>query len=306
VRWSKSKLAAVAVAAALSIPVVVTASEQEQVGVFEEDGKQYIKLPDGSLFELPDFDREVSPNESLSDSYSEEYQEYQQYQEESEEYVAFKSEVVDVERLRADVEHRAAQAKEAKPEEFEDLAGHYAVGIVSLMNQMGYVDGKSDGGFHPYDSVTRGEFAALLSRAFALEVVDSDDYSAYDAEGHWAEHYLTSLEELGVLERYEDGYWHPDFEVTNQEAVDAISELVDFPKNRYVDPEWASEYGGSWDPESLQKAATLGLVSESKPGSQYSPEHPVSRVDLVVALFRCLSFDSVAYEYFEEFFDQGS
>ena len=109
-RWAKSKLTAVAVAVALSIPVVVTASEQEQVGVFEEDGKQYIKLPDGSVVELPDFDREVSPNESLSDSYSEEYQEYQQYQEESEEYVAFESEVVDVERLRADVADEISKA----------------------------------------------------------------------------------------------------------------------------------------------------------------------------------------------------
>ncbi len=66
---------------------------------------------------------------------------------------------------------------------------------VSQLVQLGIVNGKDDGLFHPNDIVKRGEFMKMLM--IAGEYL----YSTTPSKGvHWAENYWNALNEYGVLE----------------------------------------------------------------------------------------------------------
>ena len=79
---------------------------------------------------------------------------------------------------------------------FPDVnSGDWFYDNVTLLTQLGIVNGKDDGLFHPNEQVKRGEFMKMLT--IAGEYL----YSTTPSKGiHWAENYWNCLNEAGVLE----------------------------------------------------------------------------------------------------------
>ena len=51
---------------------------------------------------------------------------------------------------------------------FEDAKGHWAEEAIQILTEKGVISGYPDGLAHPDDIITRGEFAALVSRTMEL------------------------------------------------------------------------------------------------------------------------------------------
>lgn len=93
---------------------------------------------------------------------------------------------------------------------------------ISWANKRGIMTGDENGRFHPYDTVTRAEMAAIVCRAFDFS---TDTYghavpSFSDVpSSHWAYKYITKLAYLKVLQGYPDGSFGPNDPVTYEQAL---------------------------------------------------------------------------------------
>ena len=66
---------------------------------------------------------------------------------------------------------------------------------LQLLVQLGIINGKDDGLFHPNDNVKRGEFMKMIM------IAGESLYSTTPSKGvHWAENYWNALNEAGILE----------------------------------------------------------------------------------------------------------
>lgn len=85
----------------------------------------------------------------------------------------------------------------------------------------GIVQGYEDGGIHPYDSVTRAEFAALIYRM--MNYTDMGECSFDDARYHWASKYINACVLSGAINGVGDNKFEPDETVTFEQALKIVT-----------------------------------------------------------------------------------
>ena len=93
--------------------------------------------------------------------------------------------------------------------------------IIEVLGSIGILKGTDDGAFHPEKPVTRGEFAAIITRAVRLEeaaVSAAGDYFN-DTQNHWARGYINLAAQMGYVSGDGDGAYRPDDTVTYEQAV---------------------------------------------------------------------------------------
>ena len=111
----------------------------------------------------------------------------------------------------------------------------------------GYDDGEFKGG----QSITRGEFAAMLARYIGLEAAaDLGGYPFSDAGSHWAQGYIQALYNAGILGGYPDGTFRPDAKITRAEAAKMVNAALGrTPDGELVsgaEPVYADVSRGEW------------------------------------------------------------
>lgn len=116
---------------------------------------------------------------------------------------------------------------------FGDLGGFWGAGYVEALAQNGMVHGYGDGHYGPYDTITRGQMAAIMDRA-SQRMVDlglvqdsgvwTEDPEALrsrvrehmtDVSGFWGEDHVAHMYGLGVVAGDGEGYFHP-YQTTNR------------------------------------------------------------------------------------------
>lgn len=97
-------------------------------------------------------------------------------------------------------------------------------GAISTLTALGIVNGIDGEIFAPNADITRGEFAAIISR-FAEKSVDiAEDFT--DVDGHWAESDIYKAAAFGWIKGYEDNTFRPDREITRAEAMTLINRVL--------------------------------------------------------------------------------
>lgn len=143
---------------------------------------------------------------------------------------------------------------------FSDAAriGHWEA--VAALTKLGVFRGKSDGAFHPEDPVTRAEAARLMcalldgGRTIPYEKKTVPDFS--DTGWHWAEAYIESCTELGILSGRGDGRFAPNDPVTALELLKMTEGLLGY------DPDAYGLIGPKWADRTDQLARAIGLYQE--------------------------------------------
>ncbi len=123
--------------------------------------------------------------------------------------------------LRDEVREKYLSADGAFP---DVKAGAWYVREVSTLHALGILKGRDDGLFHPDDSITRAEFAAICARFDQSEVSEAALFP--DIAGHWAEGYIQRAAALGWVRGYPDGSFGPDDPITRAEAVTMINRVL--------------------------------------------------------------------------------
>ncbi len=95
---------------------------------------------------------------------------------------------------------------------------------VSTLYQLGIIKGADDGDFHPDDTITRAEFAAIAARFSDKKVSDATPFT--DLANHWAKDEVTAAASLGWVNGYTDGTFRPDQPITRAEAMTLVNRVL--------------------------------------------------------------------------------
>ena len=108
-----------------------------------------------------------------------------------------------------------------KRNDFSDVPGTHALNTaISTIANAGIINGYPDGTFRPDNTITRAEFASILSK---FVDVTGEEVSFSDVSGHWAENVITDIAAAGWINGYEDGTFRPDGLITRAEAVKILN-----------------------------------------------------------------------------------
>ena len=100
---------------------------------------------------------------------------------------------------------------------------------ISSMVSLGLLVGYEDGSFRPNDTITRAEFAAVITRTLGMESIaasasSADIFSDMTTNGvnHWATGYVRIAYDKNIILGMGDGTFAPDAPITYEQAVKMI------------------------------------------------------------------------------------
>ncbi|NGZ77980.1 InlB B-repeat-containing protein [Saccharibacillus alkalitolerans] len=204
----------------------------------------------------------------------------------------FQNGVVDGEALVSRIS-AAANSAPSGAATLTDTGAHWARQAIGTFARLGFVTGDPDGSFRPNDKITRGEFAAILSRVFPVEQASAAAPVLNDVNNHWANESIRRLVSVGVLKGYGDGTFRPNRTISREEMAAVLSRIVnlnevnkDTSRGSFVDQSQISPYAA----DAVRQAAQAGIVS-GKPGEVFDPKGQSSRAEAVVILSNTLNLD---------------
>ena len=100
--------------------------------------------------------------------------------------------------------------------------GHPAEIHVLTLNSLGLINGYPDGTFKPDNTITRAEFAAIVSRAFKLEDKPVTTEFTDVPSTHWATGNIGAAYAAGIINGYGDGTFGPEDPIKEEQAVKMV------------------------------------------------------------------------------------
>lgn len=180
---------------------------------------------------------------------------------------------------------------------FRDLAGHWANGVVSLLEAKGLVSGDEAGQFLPDAPLTRGQLAKLLVsglgyEANALALKGAPTRFTDLPASHWAAGWVEALAELGLTEGYPDGTFQPDGSLTRAEAAALLARALGLPVEEIGRPMTLpfNDAGAipGWAYRPVQVTVAAGLL-QGDAGGNFRPGAPLSRAEGSTILYRLMN-----------------
>ncbi|MCL2152172.1 MAG: S-layer homology domain-containing protein [Oscillospiraceae bacterium] len=99
---------------------------------------------------------------------------------------------------------------------------------VSVMSNMGIVNGYSDGKFRPNGAITRAELAAIAARfARMMKIQGTIDNAYTDISGHWAEADIKFATSTGWFNGYPGQTFRPDQPITRAEFMTLVNRMLE-------------------------------------------------------------------------------
>ena len=165
---------------------------------------------------------------------------------------------------------------------FYDVKGTKYEGVVDRVAKLGIINGVSENTFAPNKSITRAELAKMI--VFTRGLKDYADTSGLkanfsDTNGHWAESYIATAEDLGLLNGYSDGTFRPDAEVSYAEVVAIILRGLG-----YVNIDETS--GSTWYSGYIKRMFEINLNKGVDVYTSY--EEPAKRGDVAILWWNML------------------
>ena len=140
-----------------------------------------------------------------------------------------------------------------------DIADSANADAIIANCDLGIITGYTDGSFKPDQSVTRAEFAAMLTRMLGVPDSALTGYaktSFTDMSGYgWANSYIGFCEAKGIINGYGDGTFGPGRTVTVNEAITMTLRAIGYTNN-------SSELVGAWPSNYVTLGKRLGLYDD--------------------------------------------
>ena len=121
---------------------------------------------------------------------------------------------------------RASDKNSTVPNRFSDVeGGEWFAQAVNYLASTGILTGYEDGTFRPERSISRSEFAAMISRFDGLESATLNPFSDMH-ESHWAYSHVTSAYLKGWISGYPDRSFRPEASITRAEAIKIVNYML--------------------------------------------------------------------------------
>ncbi|MEK7145965.1 MAG: S-layer homology domain-containing protein, partial [Patescibacteria group bacterium] len=173
--------------------------------------------------------------------------------------------------------------------DFPDVSGSdWFFAAVEELSSREVVSGKSDGNFHPADSITRAEFLKMTLLTLDISVPVSSGNSFFDTAQHWAKDYIEEALEQGIID--DADYFNPDATITRAEAtkilVNALGLSFEDASGVYFE-DTATHWGVLHIATAYEETLVEGFTDES--GFKYfRPDQNMNRAEAAKILFETL------------------
>ena len=174
---------------------------------------------------------------------------------------------------------------------FSDVSdSHQYEDAISSLVSLGLLAGYEDGTFRPDNTITRAEFAAVMTRALGMEAYISNidvsdvftDMKNEDGSNHWSSGYVKFAYDKEIISGMGDGTFAPDSPVTYEQAMKMVVCTLGYGES-------AVENGG-WPQGYLSVGTEIGLTKNAVLSPSSSP---ATRGIVAQLVFNALNVDLV-------------
>ena len=143
---------------------------------------------------------------------------------------------------------------------FSDTVDHYYATAICYVKDNGIVQGYDDGTFRPDNYINRAEFMKIImSASYDSSLLTGSYYCFDDIGAEWYADYICPAFDMGIIDGYPDGTFHPEYLINLAEALKIIFEAAGVT---------ISDTGGTWYDPYINTANSIGLLNtiNSDPG----------------------------------------
>lgn len=177
---------------------------------------------------------------------------------------------------------------------FNDIKGHWAENTIEALAADGIIKGiETDKGmsFFPDNSVTRAEFAVIMSRFLKIDESEyentASDFLDENEIPSWAKNAVRAMYNKNIIsgKPCDTGIlFDPQSSLTRAEAITIIGRMFDedAPAVNYAD----SEYVPQWAVDGINKLSAKGII-QGYGDNTIRPNQNVSRAEAAAMLYKC-------------------
>ncbi|WP_100408088.1 choice-of-anchor I family protein [Bacillus solitudinis] len=156
----------------------------------------------------------------------------------------------------------------------------WAYDYIHDLTRQGIVTGKEDMSFAPHESVTRGQFAIMISRALGLEAT-SPNYQFSDV-GEWARDEVQAAYDANITKGRSSGLFSPNDPLTREQMATIVVRAIEHKTGTKVVVEGENEYKDKdkiddYAVNAVQTLYQLSIMEGSK--GYFLPKHTASRAE---------------------------
>jgi len=181
---------------------------------------------------------------------------------------------------------------------FSDIQNNWARLFIEGLAQKGIVNGLGNGTFRPDVSMTRAEYAVILSQAFKKAQKKRNFANFLDVpENYWARSAIQFAHEAGFLSGFIDNRFRPDTRISRMDALLALVAGLNIGEK--IKPELANSLSEIYqDVKNLPTfainpiaiATTASLVSSHPNIKLLNPTLPATRADISAFIYQALVY----------------
>jgi hypothetical protein len=167
-----------------------------------------------------------------------------------------------------------------------DIKGHWAEKTMSEWVTKGLLSGYSDGKINPDKEIKRGEFVALVNRAFQLKEATTIQFSDLSPTD-WVYNDISVAVKAGYLKGYSNGTAAVNTSISRQESAVMLSNLLKLEPNDSL-PFTDSKDFSKWSKGAAGALSAKGIIKGYSDGT-FRPNHSITRAEAVVIINQALT-----------------
>ena len=178
---------------------------------------------------------------------------------------------------------------------FSDIKNHANKAAIEELASRGIINGMGKGTFAPNKTMTRAEFAAIVTRALGLPAKDTKAFTDVPSS-KWYAGYIGTANSSGIVNGVGSGKFNPDGTITRQEAAAMVARAaklcgLDTAMDAASIKDMLAQFGdyrgvASWAKEPLAFCYSAGILDQSD--LNIEPTKAILRCEIAQMLYNML------------------
>lgn len=178
---------------------------------------------------------------------------------------------------------------------FSDVKNHANKAAIEALASRGIINGMGQGTFMPNKTMTRAEFAAIVTRALGLTAKDTKVFSDVPSS-KWYAGYIGTANSSGIVNGVGNGKFNPEGTITRQEAAAMVARAaklcgLDTEMDAGATKDVLAQFGdyrsvASWAKESLAFCYYTNILDQS--ALKIEPTKAILRCEIAQMLYNML------------------
>ena len=179
---------------------------------------------------------------------------------------------------------------------FSDVKNHTNKAAIEALASRGIINGMGQGTFMPNKTMTRAEFAAIVTRALGLTAKDTKVFSDVPSS-KWYAGYIGTANSSGIVNGVGNGKFNPEGTITRQEAAAMVARAaklcgLDTAMDAAATRDMLAQFGdyrsvASWAKEPMAFCYSANILDQSE--LNIEPTKAILRCEIAQMLYNMLT-----------------